>query len=208
MKWTKAARGVIQIFPKKGDVWALFKNWSPDWNELTKDEVIHKYDMVEVLDDYHEERGVAVCPLVKVAGFKSVFHQHFDPGEVKTIRREEMFRFSHHVPSYIITGQEAANAPRGCLELDPAALPLELLQVITEAKEVETAEKATKATKEGAVDGLAKVEENLHLQGSGRSSAQEGLTNRYKYVYTKRKARKGKESTEEEIAKHTNEATE
>lgn len=208
VKWTKAARGVIQIFPKKGDVWALFRNWSPDWNEQTNDEVIHKYDMVEVLDDYHEERGVAVCPLVKVAGFRSVFRQHFDQGEVKTIQREEMFRFSHHVPSYIISGQEAVNAPKGCLELDPAALPLELLQVITEAKEVETAEKATEVTKEGAADGIGNLKENLHLHGSGRSSAQKGLINSFKYVYTRRKSRKGKESEKEEIKKHTSEATE
>ncbi|KAK9934354.1 hypothetical protein M0R45_021501 [Rubus argutus] len=119
----------------QGDVWALYRNWSPDWNELTADEVIHKYDMVEVVEDYNEELGVTVTPLVKVAGFKTVFHRHLDPREVRRIPREEMFRFSHHVPSYLHTGQEASNAPKGCRELDPAATPLDLLQVITDVKD-------------------------------------------------------------------------
>jgi hypothetical protein len=140
VRWTKGTRGVIHIYPRKGDVWALYRNWSPEWNELTADEVIHKYDMVEVLEDYSEELGVTVTPLVKVAGFKTVFHQHLDPKEVRRIPREEMFRFSHHVPSYLLMGQEGPNAPKGCRELDPAATPPELLQVVVDVKEEEIVE--------------------------------------------------------------------
>lgn len=134
VRWTKGVRGVIRIFPRKGDVWALYRNWSPNWNEVTADEIIHKYDMVEVLEDFDEEQGVLVIPLVKVAGFRAVFHRHLDLGEIRRIPREEMFRFSHQVPSYMLTGQEAPNAPKGCLELDPAATPLDLLQVIEDVK--------------------------------------------------------------------------
>ncbi|KAJ6801424.1 uncharacterized protein M6B38_197820 [Iris pallida] len=140
----KGARGVIRIVPRKGDTWALYKNWSPDWNEFTPDDVIYKYDIVEVIDDYNEEQGVFVTPLVKVAGFRAVFHRHLDPKEVRTIPRDEMFRFSHQVPSYLLTGEEAHNAPKGCRELDPAAIPSEFLQVITEFKDdevIETAER-------------------------------------------------------------------
>ncbi|XP_044489560.1 uncharacterized protein LOC123213969 [Mangifera indica] len=166
VKWSKGPRGAIRIFPRKGDVWAVYRNWSPDWNELTADEVIHKYDMVEVLEDYDEELGVTVTPLVKVAGFKTVFHQHLDPREVRRIPKEEMFRFSHHVPSYLLTGQEAPNAPKGCRELDPAATPVDLLQVIIDVKEEEVLEDeekdkevyvvdcADKATKEETVKDL------------------------------------------------------
>ncbi|CAN6676404.1 unnamed protein product [Malus baccata var. baccata] len=132
---TKGPRGAICIYPRKGDVWALYRNWSPDWNELTADNVIHKYDMVEVVEDFSEEQGVLVTPLVKVAGFKTVFHRHLDPREARRIPREELFRFSHQIPSCLITGQEAANAPKGCRELDPAATPLELLKVINDIKE-------------------------------------------------------------------------
>ncbi|KAI4382532.1 hypothetical protein MLD38_008485 [Melastoma candidum] len=134
VRWTKGVRGVICIYPRKGDVWALYRNWSPEWNELTADDTIHCYDMVEVLEDYDEEEGVLIVPLVKVAGFKTVFHRHLDIGQVRRIPREEMFRFSHHVPSFLLTGQEGANAPKGCRELDPAATPLELLDIIFDAK--------------------------------------------------------------------------
>ncbi|KAI4343601.1 hypothetical protein L6164_010935 [Bauhinia variegata] len=138
IKSTKGLRGTIHVYPKKGDVWALYRNWSLDWNELTPDEIIHKYDMVEVLEDYNEERGVNVAPLVKISGFKTVFRRHADPRKVRSIPREEMFRLSHQVPSYLLTGREGPNAPRGCLELDPAAIPMELLQVVTEAPKEET----------------------------------------------------------------------
>jgi hypothetical protein len=100
--------------------------------------------MMEVLEDYKEERGVAVAPLVKVAGFKTVFRQHPDSSKTRTIPREEMFRFSHQVPSVLLTGQEGQNAPKGCWELDPASTPLELLQVLSEVQldgMMETAEK-------------------------------------------------------------------
>ncbi|KAL2542207.1 DNAJ heat shock N-terminal domain-containing protein [Abeliophyllum distichum] len=133
--WSKGPRGTIQIFPKKSDVWALYKNWSSDWNEHTPDEVIHSYDMVMVLDDY-KEQGVSVAPLMKVIGFKTVFRPNLEPEMVKRIPKEEMFRFSHQVPHHLLTGQEGQNVPKGCLELDPAATPLELLQVIIESHEV------------------------------------------------------------------------
>ncbi|XP_020589495.1 uncharacterized protein LOC110030878 [Phalaenopsis equestris] len=135
VKWEKGFRGVIKVLPRKGDIWALYRNWSPHWNELTPDTVIHKYEMVEILEDYDEDEGISVVPLVKVAGFKTVFLRHMDPKENKKLRKEEMFRFSHQVPSYLLTGEEAHNAPRDCLELDPAATSLELLQVLTETKD-------------------------------------------------------------------------
>ncbi|XP_022725647.1 uncharacterized protein LOC111282027 [Durio zibethinus] len=152
VRWTKGMCGAICIYPRRGDVWAIYRNWSPDWNELTAHEIIHKYDMVEVLDGYNEELGVTVTPLVKVAGFKTVFHQHLDHREIRRIPREEMFRFSHQVPSYLLTGQEAPNALKGCRELDPAATPLELLQVIIDVKEEEILENSEKINEENVVD--------------------------------------------------------
>ncbi|XP_004501706.1 uncharacterized protein [Cicer arietinum] len=134
VNWTKGSRGLVHIYPKKGDVWALYRNWSLDWNEFTKDDIIHQYDMVEVLEDYSEEHGVNVAPLLKVAGFKTVFRQNADPRKVRNIPRAEMFRFSHQVPSYLLTGQEGNNAPKGFLELDPASTPMELLRLITDAE--------------------------------------------------------------------------
>ncbi|KAK6117705.1 hypothetical protein DH2020_048557 [Rehmannia glutinosa] len=129
VNWSKNPRGIILILPQKGDVWAMYKNWAPDWNERTPDEVIHKYDMVMVVDDYSEENGVSVAPLVKVVGFRTVFCPNLETKGIRRVPREEMFRFSHLVPHHSLTSQEAPNAPNGCLELDPAATPLEFLQM-------------------------------------------------------------------------------
>ncbi|KAJ4839064.1 hypothetical protein Tsubulata_040993 [Turnera subulata] len=152
-KWTKGTRGAVHIYPAKGNVWALYRNWSPQWNALTPDDVIHKYDMVEILEDYSEERGVSVAPLVKVAGFKTVFCRNPDTSKMRIVPREEMFRFSHQVPSFVLTGEEGCNAPKGCWELDPASTPMELLQVLTESqlKEMEMAGNVKKKDLSGDV---------------------------------------------------------
>ncbi|CAK8571803.1 unnamed protein product [Lathyrus sativus] len=30
VKWTKGPKGIFHVYPKKGDVWALYQNQSPD----------------------------------------------------------------------------------------------------------------------------------------------------------------------------------
>lgn len=136
VSYTKLENGILQVYPRKGDVWALYRYWSPEWNEETTSEVKHKYEIVEV-DAYDEEAGFTVTQLVKVAGFKTVFHRQINPKEVRVIPESEIFRFSHQIPCYLLTGQESLNSPKGCCELDPAATPDEFLQVITDVQEPE-----------------------------------------------------------------------
>lgn len=129
---TKAARGgIVQIYPKSGDIWALYRNWSKDWDSSTPDEVRHQYQMVEVLDDYSEEIGVCVSPLVKLAGFRTVYRTDMDRSAILWIPRREMLRFSHQVPAWLLEGEET-NLPGKCWDLDPAATPEELLNAKTQ----------------------------------------------------------------------------
>ncbi|EXC34879.1 Chaperone protein DnaJ [Morus notabilis] len=123
----KAGRGgCVRIYPRSGDIWAVYRNWSPDWDRSTPDEVRHQYEMVEVLDDYSEELGVCVSPLVKVTGFKTVYGRNSDKGAIRWIPRREMVRFSHQVPSWLLK-EEESDFPEKCWDLDPAATPDELL---------------------------------------------------------------------------------
>ncbi|GAB4858424.1 hypothetical protein Ancab_009897 [Ancistrocladus abbreviatus] len=133
--WTKGRCGVVQIYPAKGDIWALYRNWSPDWNQETPEEVIHDYELVVVVEDYNEDQGVIVAPLVKASGFQTVFCQQLDAKELKRIPKGEIFRFSHQVPGYLLTTEQALNAPGGSFDLDPAAIPEELLRVMETANE-------------------------------------------------------------------------
>ena len=126
----KAGRGgCVRIYPKSGNIWAVYRNWSKNWDRSTPDEVRHQYEMVEVLDDYSEELGVCIVPLVKLDGFKTVYQRNTDKKAIRWIPRREMLRFSHQVPSWVLKGE--ASLPEGCWDLDPAATPEELLQAAT-----------------------------------------------------------------------------
>ncbi|EPS73083.1 hypothetical protein M569_01674, partial [Genlisea aurea] len=123
--FVRSSQGSFLIYPKRGDVWALYENWSSDWNGTTPDDVVHKYEMVTVADDYNSRNGVVVVPLVKVDGFRTVYRS--DTEQATKIPTKEMLRFSHRVPYHTLTGSEGQNAPKGFLELDTAATPTELL---------------------------------------------------------------------------------
>ncbi|XP_075476604.1 uncharacterized protein LOC142517953 [Primulina tabacum] len=123
----KAGRGgCVRIYPRRGDIWAVYRNWSPDWDRTTSNEVRHQYEMVEVLDDYSEELGVWVTPLIKLNQFKTVYQRNPDNDSIRYIPRREMLRFSHQVPSCSLKLQ-GTDLPEGCWDLDPAAIPDELL---------------------------------------------------------------------------------
>ncbi|KAE8713093.1 hypothetical protein F3Y22_tig00110216pilonHSYRG00021 [Hibiscus syriacus] len=134
LRGQKAGRGgCVCIFPKKGDVWAVYRNWSPDWNRSTPDDVRHQYEMVEVLEDYSEELGAWGTPIVKLIGFKTVYQRNTDKDAVRWIPRKEMFRLSHPVPAWLLEGA-SGDLPDRCWDLDPAATPEELLHDASEAK--------------------------------------------------------------------------
>ncbi|XP_047307494.1 uncharacterized protein LOC124911092 [Impatiens glandulifera] len=127
---------IIQIFPRKGDIWATYRNWSPQWNDMTSTEVIKTFDVVELLEDYNDNIGVIVIPLVKVAGFKTVFRRHLDPDKEIVIPKEEMARLSHQVPAHLLNSHDAPFVFRGCWELDPAGTPLQLQTIIGKVEEL------------------------------------------------------------------------
>ncbi|VYS68368.1 unnamed protein product [Arabidopsis thaliana] len=127
LKGKKMRRGgCVRIFPQTGDIWAVYKNWSPNWNNSTPYEVRHRYEMVEILDEYSKQFGVCIAPLVKVDGYKTVYCRRDKEESKKWIPRREMLRFSHQVPSWFLK-EETCGVPRNCWDLDPAAIPEELL---------------------------------------------------------------------------------
>ncbi|ESQ36944.1 hypothetical protein EUTSA_v10002426mg [Eutrema salsugineum] len=120
--------GCVRIFPKTGEIWAVYKNWSLNWNESTPDEVRHQYEMVEILDEYTEQCGVCIVPLVKLEGYKTVYHRSTRDDDKKWIPRSEMLGFSHQVPSWFLK-DATSGFPGNCWDLDPAAIPEELLHI-------------------------------------------------------------------------------
>ncbi|GAV63385.1 DUF3444 domain-containing protein, partial [Cephalotus follicularis] len=111
---------VYVILPRKGEVWALYRNWSAE-TKLSDLEYC-KYDIVEVLEDTDMGRKVKV--LERVDGFNSVFKTRLKDGVADTmeIPQLELLRFSHQIPAFQLT-EETGGSLRGCLELDPSAVP-------------------------------------------------------------------------------------
>ncbi|KAK9293092.1 hypothetical protein L1049_021077 [Liquidambar formosana] len=120
-------RGSYVIYPRKGETWALFKNWDISWSSDPENHKQFKFEFVEVLSDFVQDYGIGVAYLGKVKGFVSLFQQTTRNGIVSfRIPPGELFRFSHRVPSFRMTGTEREGVPKGSLELDPVSLPADI----------------------------------------------------------------------------------
>ncbi|KAK4266476.1 hypothetical protein QN277_027389 [Acacia crassicarpa] len=120
----KISRNTFKVFPKKGETWALFKNWDIKWYTDVKAHEKYEFDFVEIVSDYVEGEGVSVAYLEKLKDFVSLFTRANKGGNDSfQIPSVELFRFSHRIPSFKMTGQERVGVPKGSFELDPASLP-------------------------------------------------------------------------------------
>ncbi|KAJ0980710.1 hypothetical protein J5N97_008965 [Dioscorea zingiberensis] len=126
MCWEKGSRrNTYDVYPRKGEVWALFKDWDISWSSDTGNTRKYQYEVVEVLSDHAEVTDVDVIHLVRIKGFVGLFMRASDneAAQIK-IPPSEILRFSHKVPSYRLKGNERDCIPEGSFELDTAALPV------------------------------------------------------------------------------------
>ncbi|KAI3894959.1 hypothetical protein MKW92_004900 [Papaver armeniacum] len=128
--WDKGARNTYKIYPRKGETWALYKNWNSKWSSDPDNHREYEYEFVVVLSDYTNESGILVTQLVKLKGFVCLFKPTKTNGMSSfQIASNEMLKFSHRVPSFRTGGRERKDVPEGYFELDPASLPSNLEQV-------------------------------------------------------------------------------
>ncbi|XP_061374350.1 uncharacterized protein LOC133316595 [Gastrolobium bilobum] len=126
----KIARNTFKVYPRKGEIWALFKNWDIKWYMDAESHRQYDFEFVEIMSDYVEGVGVVVAYLDKLKGFVSIFSQITKGGNrTFQIPSVELFRFSHRVPSFKMTGQERVGVPVGSYELDPVSLPMNLEEI-------------------------------------------------------------------------------
>ncbi|GAV63386.1 DUF3444 domain-containing protein, partial [Cephalotus follicularis] len=125
MYWDKGSRrGTYNIFPRKGETWALFKNWNITWSAYADTTRKFEYEFVEILSEFDEGVGACVAYLAKVKGFVSLFSRTVKEGKSTCrIPPGELLRFAYRVPSFKLTGEEREGVPKGSFELDPASLP-------------------------------------------------------------------------------------
>ncbi|KAF6135899.1 hypothetical protein GIB67_006791 [Kingdonia uniflora] len=147
--WEKGpGRSSYIIYPRKGEIWALFKNWDMSWSNDPENHRNFEFEFVLVQSDYVEGSGISVAYLVKLKGFVSLFK--LKKGTISAqMPPHELLRFSHRVPSYITTGTEREDVPEGYFELDPASLPA-MLEGFDDLEDVEVKIKSTDAKIDGS----------------------------------------------------------
>ncbi|CAN6806232.1 unnamed protein product [Brassica oleracea] len=117
--------GHFTVSPRKGETWALFKNWDIiKWSSEPDSHRSFEYEFVQILSDYADGAGVYVSYLHKAKGFASVFFRvGTGPEDILLILAHSLYRFSHRIPSFKLTGFKGKDA----YELDQAALPKTIL---------------------------------------------------------------------------------
>ncbi|XP_050380833.1 uncharacterized protein LOC126798053 [Argentina anserina] len=119
-----SAKAPFLVYPRKGETWALFKNWNIGWSS---DPAKHKpfdFEFVEILSDFSKSIGTEVVYVAKVKGFLSMFKRNKQRGVVSfQIPPHELYRFSHRIPSFKMSGGEKRGVPKDSFEFDPASLP-------------------------------------------------------------------------------------
>lgn len=131
MRWRRGTKkNTFDIFPLKGEIWALFKNWDIGWSSCVDNDRHYEYEIVEVVSDFTVDDVITVVRLVRIQGFVSLFAQATDQrsGPLK-IQMKDMLQFSHKIPSYRLKGNEREGIPQGSLELDTASLPLNFAEM-------------------------------------------------------------------------------
>ncbi|XP_058752932.1 uncharacterized protein LOC131626127 [Vicia villosa] len=124
------ARGSYLVYPMKGETWAIFRHWDIGWGSKPEKNAEYQFEFVEVLADFDEKDGVKVTYLSKVKGFLCLFQQTVQNGVgLFYVPPNELYRFSHRVPSFMMSGDERKDVPKGSFELDPAGLPKSVFQV-------------------------------------------------------------------------------
>ncbi|XP_043693988.1 uncharacterized protein LOC122644664 [Telopea speciosissima] len=120
----------FEIYPKKGEVWAIYKDWDlAEWSLNPKTAEGCKFEMVELLTDYSKYVGAFVVCLDKIEGFRSAYQRCTNrDDQFFCITPDNLYIFSHKIPTFRFMGGEMQGVVAGMLELDPLALPDDIAQ--------------------------------------------------------------------------------
>ncbi|ESQ49579.1 hypothetical protein EUTSA_v10019946mg [Eutrema salsugineum] len=111
-------KNIVKVFPRKGEIWALYKNC-----DSTKEE----HDIVEVVRDYCDGKEIAKAVALAAKGSSSPYmiqsNQGSNAGSIDIPKAEMSNRFSHQIPAKKHTKRRTRLGEEGYWELDPRAIP-------------------------------------------------------------------------------------
>ncbi|KAK9271631.1 hypothetical protein L1049_001994 [Liquidambar formosana] len=116
-------RSFYRIYPKKGEIWAVYKNWNSRWEQDHFS--YYQCRIVEIVTDFSDESGLIMASLVEVPGCTTFFQRQLCDGFelMRTVSKIEMLSFSHQITAFTIPGIEIYGIPEGSWHLEPDALP-------------------------------------------------------------------------------------
>ncbi|CAM6071664.1 unnamed protein product [Sphagnum tenellum] len=110
---TTASKRLFTVYPKTGEVWAMYR--MPLLKSGAQDKL--QYEMAEIQTDFSVVAGVVgIVSLIKLDNFKTIWRP---VGPVTQV--QDLWRFSHRVPSFQLKGDESPGLAEDCWELDPAS---------------------------------------------------------------------------------------
>ncbi|XP_021736043.1 uncharacterized protein LOC110702615 [Chenopodium quinoa] len=112
-----------RIYPKKGEIWAMYKNWNRRWKQ--QDFRDYHCRIVEITSDFTEPSGLSTASLEEVPGYKTFFQKQLCDGFAlsRVVSRSEMLSFSHRIEAFVVPGIEAHGIPECSWHLEPDSLP-------------------------------------------------------------------------------------
>ncbi|KAL2347101.1 hypothetical protein Fmac_001101 [Flemingia macrophylla] len=114
------------IYPQKGEIWAMYRNWNRKWEHTEYEKC--QYWIVEVISNFSGKNGIEVAKLEEVQNCQTFFCRQRQEGVdlTRTICEREMLSFSHQISAYRVVGVERYAIPEDCWHLEPNAIPQKL----------------------------------------------------------------------------------
>ncbi|KAL5564814.1 hypothetical protein UlMin_027978 [Ulmus minor] len=128
------AEDQFEIYPRRGELWALYRNWNIDEWASSRDSVkLCTFEIVEMISDFSKYTGADCVCLEKVDGFNYIFKRKAIGGSPVTfhVTPSQLYMFSHKVPAYKFLGGEIDGVVDGMFELDHLALPDHMINEIS-----------------------------------------------------------------------------
>ncbi|KAL1214873.1 Chaperone protein dnaJ 49 [Cardamine amara subsp. amara] len=113
VKAVKGKKNRFEVYPGKGEIWALYRNWN-----TTDCAETEELEIVEVVKT--DDQSIQVVPLIAKGFNKSLYErsQESKAGFVD-ILKTEVHRFSHQIPAFRHEGRATRFGDGECWELDP-----------------------------------------------------------------------------------------
>ena len=123
----KKIKNGYEVYPKRNEVWAMYADYEKETSKDAEGKLKLRYDFVVIKSDFSAMTGQGrVTRLQKLKEFKTLWVPDGDAYPLTT--KYDLHKFSHKVPSHVITEKDVQGVPCECLELDPASTPADVIQ--------------------------------------------------------------------------------